>query len=652
VAILILTGVALIAALTFRDYGLGWDDYTHSEYGDLLLALYGSGFADTRALSFVNLYKYGGGFDMAAALAAKISPFTLFETRRLLGAAVGLIGLAATWRLGRRLGGPRAGVCALILLAACPLYYGHMFINAKDAPFAVAMIVLLLAMVRAFDDYPSPSARSVALLGVALGAAFGSRILAVLAAPYAGLALLTIVLADGRARGAKAAAERLGVFTLTLLPALGLGYLIMGLLWPWSILEPLNPVRAAIYFDSFFEKPWKELYAGALVAVPDMPATYLPHLFGLKLPLILLALGLIGLIGALNAIRRADTAPARRANLIAVVLAALLPMALAMITHPALYNGVRHFIFLVPPFAVLGGLAASWLIDRAQARGRLALTLLGAVLAAGIALPVTGMARLHPYQYVAFNPLAGGVAGANGRYMLDYWGLALKQASDALRATLEARGERKPADRRWRVAVCGPQRGPEVALGPDFETTAEAAGADFALTLGAFYCRTLEAPMLATIERDGVVFARVYDLRGRDVGDARADVLVLDLLEQGLGLVHRVRQRPLGVDQLGANQVLGALADQAVLEDQQVGVDDVGVVAKAFGQALPGRDEILAGGLQGGLEPDHLGLGLGGVGQGAIIDLHRVAGHQQRPTDGDARRGPDPLEGLFPPCGH
>ena len=49
-----------------------------------------SGFADKRALSFVNLYMYGGGFDMIATLAAKILPFGLFETRRLVGAAVGL----------------------------------------------------------------------------------------------------------------------------------------------------------------------------------------------------------------------------------------------------------------------------------------------------------------------------------------------------------------------------------------------------------------------------------------------------------------------------------------------------------------------------------------------------------------------------------
>src|SRR5215470_15006280 len=89
-AVATLAIVAAIAPATFRDYGLSWDDYTHAEYGDLLLAFYASGFKDQRALSFVNLYYYGGGFDLLAALIAKILPFTLFDTRRLVGAAVGI----------------------------------------------------------------------------------------------------------------------------------------------------------------------------------------------------------------------------------------------------------------------------------------------------------------------------------------------------------------------------------------------------------------------------------------------------------------------------------------------------------------------------------------------------------------------------------
>ena len=161
-AIGVLVVTATLAFATFRDYGLGWDDYTHSQYGALLVSLYQSNFTDQRALSFVNLYMYGGGFDILATLAAKILPFGLFETRRLLGAAVGLVGLFATWRLGRRLGGPLAGLLAITLLAACPLYYGHMFINAKDGPFAAVMAIVLLGLVRAFQEYPRATPATIA----------------------------------------------------------------------------------------------------------------------------------------------------------------------------------------------------------------------------------------------------------------------------------------------------------------------------------------------------------------------------------------------------------------------------------------------------------------------------------------------------------
>ena len=41
--------------------------------------------------------------------------------------------------------------------------------------------------------------------------------------------------------------------------------------------------------------------------------------------------------------------------------------------------------------------------------------------------------------------------------------------------------------------------------------------ADFALMLGEFYCASLNAPILVEIEREGVVYARVYDIRERTV---------------------------------------------------------------------------------------------------------------------------------------
>ena len=278
-ALLIL--VAAVAALTFRDYGLGWDDYTHSQYGSLLLSLYGSGFADRRALSFVNLYMYGGGFDLLATLSAKILPFGLFETRRLVGAAVGLVGLFFTWRLGRRLGGPLAGLIALVLLATCPLYYGHMFMNAKDTPFAVTMAMALLGLVRAFQEYPRATPATIALCSVGIGLAVGSRVMGGFAVLEALLAFLFILAVRSRETGLKPALGEWASFLMPFLPGAVLAYLVMGLVWPWAALSPLNPFRAVEYFSNFFEKPWRELFDGQLIPVVDMPRSYLPTLIGL-----------------------------------------------------------------------------------------------------------------------------------------------------------------------------------------------------------------------------------------------------------------------------------------------------------------------------------------------------------------------------------
>src|SRR5712672_1819701 len=306
-AIIVLGVVAVIASLTFRDYGLGWDDYTHAEYADLLLRMYGSGFKDTGALSFANLYMYGGGFDMVAALLHKVIPLELFETRRLLGAFVGVIGLAVTWRLGRRVGGPLAGLAALLMLALCPTFYGHMFMNPKDAPFAVAMVILMLGLVRLAEEYPQPSPLTTLLVGLGAG--------------------------------------------------LILGYLVMGLIWPWSIMQPDNPLHAVTYFSHFFEKPWKEMFDGALVSVPDMPWSYLPTLFALQLPEVLLGLLFASVVGSIMSLSRTDVSARRKSILLMLTLAATLPLAIAMLKRPALYNGIRHFVFVIPPMAVLGGVA-------------------------------------------------------------------------------------------------------------------------------------------------------------------------------------------------------------------------------------------------------------------------------------------------------
>ena len=251
-----------------------------------------------------------------------------------------------------------------------------------------------------------------------------------------------------------------------------------------------------------------------------MPRSYVPTLFAVQVPELLLALGLCGTAGAIFAVVRNTDRSAegagRRAALLATALAILLPVLITVVTRPAMYNGIRHFVFVLPPFAALAGLAGVQIADRLRRYGNVAAGVGIVALIVGIASPIVDMMRLHPYEYTDYNRLAGGVPRARQNFMLDYWGLALTQASRQLLADIANRHER-PADGRWKIAVCGPHPPVAVALGPQFTTTWNPKGADFAMVVGEFYCAKLDAPIVFDITREGVVYARLYDLRGRSI---------------------------------------------------------------------------------------------------------------------------------------
>src|SRR5262249_29737306 len=160
----------------------------------------------------------------------------------------------------------------------------------KDAPFAAAMALLLLSLVRMLEEYPVPTPASVAVFGTALGLTIGTRVIGGLAGLYFAAALVVLLLVGGRKSRSRLAMQRWAAFIAATLPGLIIGYLVMGLVWPWGVLDWLNPWRAVQYFSVFFEKPWMELFDGQLLTAPEMPRRYVPMLFALRLPEMFLAL--------------------------------------------------------------------------------------------------------------------------------------------------------------------------------------------------------------------------------------------------------------------------------------------------------------------------------------------------------------------------
>ena len=334
IAVGLLVLAAGLVLATFADYGMTWDEPGLRTYGRLLVDWYASGFVDMRAFEFANLRYYGGGFDIVATLIEPLLPLGAYTTRHLLGGLVGLLGIALTWRLGRRLGGARAGLLAGLLLAAMPGWWGHMFFNSKDVPFAVGMAAALLACIRCLDQWPRPKLGSALLLGLTVGLTLGIRIGGVLLALYFAAALLLRIGADLRSQGRAAVIDALPGGLLRLLPALPAALLALVPAWPWVALAPGHLLEALAYLSRF---PYTAdtIFAGQRYPAPAVPIVYWPTLLALQLPEIMLA----GLATACL-LPWADRGEplARRLPLLLVLVAALFPLLYAMAARPTAYT--------------------------------------------------------------------------------------------------------------------------------------------------------------------------------------------------------------------------------------------------------------------------------------------------------------------------
>src|ERR1700730_13409685 len=65
----------VLALLTFRDYGVTWDEDAHNWYGNFVLDYYVSFFTDRNALHWRDLYNYGANLEHRRRSAESCLPY-------------------------------------------------------------------------------------------------------------------------------------------------------------------------------------------------------------------------------------------------------------------------------------------------------------------------------------------------------------------------------------------------------------------------------------------------------------------------------------------------------------------------------------------------------------------------------------------------
>jgi hypothetical protein len=194
--------------------------------------------------------------------------------------------------------------------------------------------------------------------------------------------------------------------------------------WPYLWENP--PVRFLQVFQFMSDNPTvlPVLFSDQLYRAYELPRRYLSFYLFFTLTEVTWPLFLIGLFAAYRKLKN------NQQYWIPTLLMAawfLIPFLYAVIRRPPDFDGMRHFLFILPPIFIFMGFAFELLFDKIKQQW-VNIALVAVLLAPGM----VGMVQLHPYEYTYYNVFIGGTSGAFRHYETDYWLTCYKEAVEQL----------------------------------------------------------------------------------------------------------------------------------------------------------------------------------------------------------------------------
>lgn len=183
--------------------------------------------------------------------------------------------------------------------------------------------------------------------------------------------------------------------------------------WPFLWPSPLARFIDVLQHMSNNPQVLPVLYNGTVIGSDKLPITYLPVMLGITLTWPVWPLFITGLWAIWSRFR---SRAIDWRSMTPILLWFLVPFLYVLLTRPPMYDGYRHFLFILPPIFILGGIAMQAIKERLRASWSFALILVVLVMPG-----VIGLVRLHPYEYTYYNQLVGGTGGAYRRFETDFW---------------------------------------------------------------------------------------------------------------------------------------------------------------------------------------------------------------------------------------
>ena len=372
------------------------------------------------------MHLYGSSFDTFNSLLIHwLNIENYMEFRHFWNAVFGWLIFMFTALVARRLtnGNWLWASVAFILVYFTPRIFGEALNNPKDIPFALGYIMSLYYAMKVYRNFPHFRTWDMVGLVFGIGLGISIRIGGLLFVGVTGVYMgLKFIEKIGFSNFIGLQWKGITKWFSTFVGASLIAYLIGIYVWPYGWDSPIdNPIKALNAFTDF-QVSLRQLFDGVLYDSDNLPSYYLSKYILITLPIgIILGIALWFVSTTLK--RKSFTNEE-----FLILFAAVFPILYIYFQGSSVYGGLRHILFTLPGFILLGTLGfykiSKWM-PNPNTLGP-ALAILPAILPIGFVL------KNQNLSYMYFNEIVGGIEGAYGNYELDYYLASLKPSSEYL----------------------------------------------------------------------------------------------------------------------------------------------------------------------------------------------------------------------------
>lgn len=284
-----------------------------------------------------------------------------------------------------------------------PLLFGNAPINPKDMPFAVMYFLSISGIYISSKHLKDPFLKII-FLSFLFALTQGMRII--------GFSLYFIFFIYEYLSN-----KKIPIFEIFIIFCVSNFFMI----WWWPNLG-INYLQNFyhILIDAQKYEFWDKsiFYLGQYIGVEDRPWHYLLILISVTTPLYILILFMTNLVRIKHFLNNDIV------KLSWIVLG--INFSLYLILHPTIYNGIRHFLYLLTFISLLAGITFYEFLNTKFPTYVKTLLILTVIV--NNLLVMVAMYKIHPYEYMYFNEIVAGTKGAQKYFEVDYWNLSYKEA--------------------------------------------------------------------------------------------------------------------------------------------------------------------------------------------------------------------------------